>query len=117
MSTIGKLKLTKDQNGEFLTGYIQTLEINLQIRLYPIKEQASANSPSHRIFAIGKDNAEIEIGAAWTKTMSNPDRFGEEFLSISIDDPSLPQALNVAAFKEENSETYAITFRRRMAKA
>ena len=117
MSTIGKLRLSKDQNGEFLSGYIQTLEINLQIRLYPILESASANSPSHRIFALGKDSSEIEIGAAWTKAMSKPDRFGEEFLSISIDDPSLPQALNVAAFKEENSESYAITFRRRMAKA
>ena len=117
MSTIGKLKPAKDQNGEFLSGYIQTLEISLQLRLYPIREPAGVNSPSHRIFALGKDNSEIEIGAGWTKTMSNPDRFGEEFLSISIDDPSLPQALNVAAFKEDNSENYVITFRRRMAKA
>lgn len=116
MSTIGKLKATRDAQGDLLIGYVRTLEINLQLKLYPITDAQSAKSPAYRIFAIGRDGTEVEIGAAWKKTMTNPDKFGEEFLSLTIDDPSLPQSLNVAAFKEPDGETWLITFRRRQAK-
>ena len=117
MSTIGKLKRVRDEQDEYLIGNIRTLEINLQIKLYPITEKDSANSPSFRIFAVDKDSSEVEIGAAWVKTITKPDRFGEEFLSISVDDPSLAQGLNVAAFTNDDGDTYSITFRRRLAKA
>jgi uncharacterized protein (DUF736 family) len=116
MATIGKLKAVRDGQGSFLVGQLRTLEITLNLKLYPITAAQSAKSPAYRIFAIGRDNAEVEIGAAWKKTMTNPDKFGEEFLSLTIDDPSLPQSLNVAAFKEPDGETWLITFRRRQAK-
>lgn len=116
MSTVGKLKPVRDGQGYHLIGYIRTLEINLQVKLYPITDAASEKSPAYRIYAIGRDGAEVEVGAAWKKTMSNPEKFGEEFLSLTIDDPSLPQSLNVAAFKEPDGETWLITFRRRQAK-
>lgn len=117
MATIGKLKLVRDGQGLYLAGYVRTLEINLQIKCYPITDATSEKSPAYRIFAIGRDGAEVELGAAWKKTMTNPDKFGEEFLSLTIDDPSLPQSLNVAAFKEPDGETWLITFRRRQAKS
>lgn len=117
MSNIGKLKRAKDDDGEFLLGSIRTLEFNLNIRLYPTGEPADSRSPSHRVYATRKDGSEVEIGAAWTKTMTHPDKFGEEFLSITIDDPSLPQPLNVAAFKDAEGDTWTITFRRRQAKS
>ena len=116
MATVGKLKPVRDGQGQFLIGSIRTLEINLQIKLYPITEPASEKSPAYRIYAIRQDGTEAEVGAAWKKTMTNPNKFGEEFLSLTIDDPSLPQSLNVAAFKEQDGETWLITFRRRQAK-
>lgn len=115
MSAIGKLKTTRDVQGELLVGHIKTLELSLQLKLWPITNGTSEKSPSYRIFAIGRDGSEIEIGAAWRKNKSNPDKFGEEFLSLTIDDPSLSQPLNVAAFKEPDG-TWLITFRRRQAK-
>jgi uncharacterized protein (DUF736 family) len=45
--------------------------------------------------------------------MTSPDKFGQTFLSITLDDPSFPQPLNVSAFKQPNSDEYAITWRRR----
>lgn len=116
MSTIGKLKTIREGRGEYLIGNIRTLEISLNLKLYPIAEIASADSPSYRVFASGKNGEEIEIGAAWKKTMKNPGKLGEEFLSVTIDDPSFPRALNVAAFKEPDGETWLITFRRRQFK-
>ena len=116
MSTIGKLKAVNDGQGEILTGYIRTLEIHLQLRLYPITEAASANSPAYRIYATGRDGTEVELGAAWKKTMTNPDRFGEEFLALTIDDPSLAQSLTVAAFNDAEGDAWSITFRRRQQK-
>ena len=116
MSSIGKLKKSNDADGEFLIGSIQTLEIDLAIRLYATGEPADSRSPSYRVFAQRKNGSEVEIGAAWLKTMTSPEKFGEEFLSISIEDPSLPK-LNVAAFKDADGSTYTISFRSRQAKS
>lgn len=116
MSTIGKLKLVRDGQGHFLVGYVRTLEINLQLKCYPITDAVSDKSPAYRIFAVGRDSAEVEVGALWKKTITKPEKFGEEFFSLTIDDPSLAQSLNAAAFAEPDGESWLVTFRRRQAK-
>jgi uncharacterized protein (DUF736 family) len=60
----------------------------------------------------------VRIGAAWEKTIKRGERVGEEFLSLTLDDPSLPNSLNVAAFKSNtDDDVWEITFRRRQAGA
>ena len=116
MATVGKLRPVREGQGQFLIGSIRTLELDLQVKLYPITDPVSEKSPAYRIYATRRDGTEAEVGGAWKKTMTSPDKFGEEFLSLTIDDPSLKQSLNVAAFKEPNGETWLITFRRRQSK-
>ena len=116
MTTIGRLKRLFSDSGETLAGTVSTLQLTLAITLYPTGEPADSRRPSYEIRAKNSEGREVTVGAAWLKTMTTPERFGEEFLSLTIDDPSLKQSLNVAAFKEPDCETWAITFRRRQAK-
>jgi uncharacterized protein (DUF736 family) len=58
----------------------------------------------------------IPIGAAWRKRKSQIGDIDFEFLSMTIDDPSLTSGLNVAAFKNENGN-WDITWRRRQISA
>ncbi len=64
---------------------------------------------------IGMTGELIEIGAAWKKQKNQLGGAVLDFLSITIDDPSLASALNVAAFKNTNGD-WDITFRRRQPK-
>jgi uncharacterized protein DUF736 len=55
----------------------------------------------------------VEFGAAWKRTSER----GQEFLSASIDDPSLPAPLNAAPFPSEDGETASLVWSRSKAKA
>ena len=113
MSAIGHLRPTGDNQYGDLVGSIRTLALDLTIRLATESSEADSNVPSHKIFARHPSGGEVCIGAAWLKTIQRGDRFGEKFLSISIDDPSLPHALHVAAFKQGDTAQWEITWRRR----
>lgn len=117
MTTIGRLKRLFSDSGETLVGTVSTLQLTLAITLYPTGEPADSRRPSYEIRAKNAEGREVPVGAAWLKTITTPEKFGEEFLSITIDDPSLPQPLNVAAFKDGDGDTWAITFRRRQSKS
>lgn len=117
MSKIGTLKKVKSEHGEILVGNIRTLQMSFQFRCYPLGGEADSKDPAYNIIASASDGGEAEIGRIWLKTMTAPERFGEEFYSISIDDPSLPSGLNVAAFKSSEDGVYSITFRRRQTQA
>lgn len=117
MTVIGRLKRMFSDSGETLVGTVSTLQLTLSITLYPTGEPADSRRPSYEIRAKNAEGREVPVGAAWLKTITTPEKFGEEFLSITIDDPSLPQPLNVAAFKDAEGDTWTITFRRRQAKS
>jgi uncharacterized protein (DUF736 family) len=90
MATIGMF--TKAEDGSF-TGSISTLKLDLNgVRIMPIKEP-KRNGPTHRVY-----HKRAEIGAAWPK---QAEESGLEYLSITIDDPSLPAPLYTALFKVE----------------
>jgi len=113
MAEIGNLTPSREGPDDILSGTIRTLQMALEITLRPTGEPASSQRPSHRIFAKAPSGQHVEIGSAWTKEMTRPDKFGETFLSLTIDDPSFAHPLNVSAFKSPDSDKYRVTWRRR----
>lgn len=110
MTKIGQLKPVSDTNPRELYGEIKTLQLQLQINCVPVMKKTKDTAPDYTIFA----SNDIEIGSAWIKSKQNVDGSVYEFLSITIDDPSMPSPLNVAAFKLD-SGMYDITWRRRQS--
>lgn len=114
MNKIGYL--TKKQGNDNLEtefdGGISTLQTQIKIKLLPNKDRQSSDAPNYLIYAVCKNTQLIHIGGAWLKQKVQISGETLEFLSISIDDMSLPSSLNVAAFPKSNG-TYDITWRRR----
>ncbi len=91
MSEIGFLSPSQEGPENVLTGSIRTLQLALDITLRPTGEPANSTRPSHRIMTKTEIGQFVEVGSAWTKEMTRPDKFGETFLSLTIDDPSFAQ--------------------------
>lgn len=89
MAIIGHFMASKDGGWE---GTVQTLSINAKVRLVPNDNQASEKAPSFRVF-VGKS----EIGAAWNQRTQGDN--SREYLSVKLDDPSLPEAISAAMFE------------------
>lgn len=102
--------------GEILEGYVATLLHSFRFRLIRITKSDNPSAPSYRIVTWSNAGTEVEVGAAWTKTIKRGDHSGEDFLTLTIDDPSFPRPLNVAAFKTDNGD-YEVTYRRREERA
>jgi uncharacterized protein (DUF736 family) len=114
MSKIGNLKTVMNGSKEELHGEVSTLQMQLKIKLLPNAGKTSENAPDYIVAANGYSGVDIPIGGAWKKTKSKIGGNDFEFLSITIDDPSLPNPLNVAAFKN-NEGGWDITWRRRQS--
>lgn len=109
---IGYLNPVTRGNQEELHGEVKTLQMQLKIKLIPNHLKNSENAPDFNICTPSYSGDDVQIGAAWKKTKQQIGDVMLEFLSITIDDPSLPNALNVAAFKKDDG-SYEITWRRR----
>ena len=109
---IGYLNSVSRGNHEELHGEVNTLQMQLKIKLIPNHLKNSDNTPDFHICTPVYSGDDVQIGAAWKKTKQQIGDVMLEFLSITIDDPSLPSALNVAAFKKDDV-SYEITWRRR----
>ena len=116
MTTIGYLKPTTADSMGDLVGKIQTLDFDLEIHLSINTQSTGDKAPSHKIFAKSRSGNEFEVGAAWTKKILTAEQYGKEFLSLTLDDPSFPRALNVAAFRNADDKSLDITWRRRQDK-
>lgn len=108
---IGKLKPVTTNFGQELHGEIRTLQMQIKLKLIPNRMKTSENAPDY-IVCCPAGNTDIPIGGAWLKRKSQIGDIDFEFLSITIDDPSLPNALNVAAFRNNDGD-WEITWRRR----
>lgn len=73
----------KKQNDGRYTGTINTLTIRATVELVPTERQ-DGNGPDFRAWAKG-----AEIGAAWMQES----KAGNLYLSVKLDDPSLPPAI------------------------
>ena len=113
MPTIGRLHTIEENGYRQLRGEIQTLDLDLPIWLEGRSDTSSDQAPAYSIHTKGKTGKPIQIGSVWKKTIKSGRRMGEEFLSLTIDDPSFPATLNVAAFKTERPGEWQVTWRRR----
>lgn len=96
--------LMQDQGGAF-SGRIRTLAHRLTLELEPIEpgEKRGKDSPDLTVYA--KEGGDlIPVGSAWKKE-SDRGREVVRFLSITLDDPSFPAPLNLAAFPEDHDPT------------
>jgi len=104
MAIIGKF--TKDGAG--YTGYIETLGLKAKITLEPNTNKRSEKAPDFRVTHIA-DGFTSEIGAAWTKTAKESHA---QYESVSIDDPSLPEAINCRLVKTGTENGYSLFWER-----
>lgn len=111
MKQLGILRPQMYDNTEELIGEIKTLQYRLKVRFTPNQHRPNGNEPHYLVFAMSFDGEDIQVGAAW-KINGRNSQGDMEYLSTSIDEPSLPFALNVAAFKQ-NDGTYMLSWRRR----
>lgn len=114
MRKIGFLTAYNNGNYEELNGEIKTLAFQIRIKLVPDNMRTNMKAPDYIIFANQGGNDDIEIGAAWKKSKQKTDVDVSEFLSLSIDDMSLPETLNVHAYKNDRGG-YDISWRRRQS--
>tara|TARA_R110002124_G_scaffold10609_4_gene52670 strand:- start:624 stop:980 length:357 start_codon:yes stop_codon:yes gene_type:complete len=106
---MAKLGILKDENG-VISGQLRTLELSLFLTLTKNRGKSSADQPDMLVFAKGADGDNVEIGCAWERMAATT---GQHFLSIMVDDPSLPQALNMTAFPLNDQKTeYELTWKR-----
>ncbi|NGM37997.1 MULTISPECIES: DUF736 domain-containing protein [Methylobacterium] len=99
MATIGTF--TQTQTG--FTGDIATLTIQARKVAIVEENRGGENAPTHRIY-LGK----AEIGAGWAK-VSKGER---DYISIKLDDPSLPAPLYARLFAEEDGRTHSLVWTR-----
>ncbi|RVU18484.1 DUF736 domain-containing protein [Methylobacterium oryzihabitans] len=100
MATIGTF--TQTQTG--FSGDIATLTIQARkIAIVAETERSGENAPTHRIY-LGK----AEIGAGWAK-VSKGER---DYISVKIDDPSLPAPLYARLFADEDGKTHSLVWTR-----
>ncbi|MFJ7440864.1 DUF736 domain-containing protein [Methylorubrum thiocyanatum] len=99
MATIGTF--TRTENG--FTGDITTLTIQAKKVAIVEESRGGENAPTHRIF-FGK----AEIGAGWARRSNE----GRDYISLKIDDPSLPAPLFAGLFAEEDGPTFSVIWSR-----
>jgi uncharacterized protein (DUF736 family) len=112
---VGFLKpLTNESGGEYV-GRVDTLHLSLPIRLEPFSEPRKPQAPTHRVVARNGHGHVVEIGSAWLRTITRGDRAGEPFFSLTLDEPSMPHGLNVAAFRNAKDSGFTLSWRRRQS--
>lgn len=94
---------TRNENGFF--GRIRSLFLDADIAILPAEPSDAENAPDHRVLLFGN-----EVGAAW-------DRKGKKagpYLSVTIDDPFLPQPIRARLFKSgQHGDEWALHWSRR----
>ena len=114
MTVIGTLYTHEDAKGyKQLRGQIQTLDLDLSIWFEPLASRATPDSPHFQVFAKSRGGKPVQVGSVWRKQLTRGPRAGEEFFSLTLDDPGFAAPLNVAAFKAERPDEWEITWRRR----
>lgn len=113
MSKIGTIEEVLNNGETEFDGQIRTLDHSFNFRMISNPDRNGMNSPDYLILAKSISGHDVQLGVAWRK---KPTRFGadqNDFLSITLDDPSFEKPLNVAAFVQANGQTWDITWRRR----
>lgn len=95
-----------DKKADTYSGNVKTLTVMVSdVRFVP-NEKSNEKQPDYRIIGTTA-HGDVEFGSAWKRT-------GEkgEFLSVSIDDPSLTDSLNAALFTAADGESATLVWTR-----
>lgn len=103
MAIIGTFTPTKDGGWN---GAIRTLTIDIKARFVPNDNRENDRAPAFRIFT-----GRSELGAAWTQRTKGED--ARDYLSVQIDDPSLPEPISAAMFPLREGEEAQLVWTRR----
>jgi uncharacterized protein (DUF736 family) len=88
--------------GPGFRGKLRTLTHKLRLELHPNQDKRGGESPDLLVYA-DEGGDLVEIGAAWQRQVqARGANNGRRFLSITLDDPSFPAPLNVAAFEPDS---------------
>jgi uncharacterized protein (DUF736 family) len=109
MTTIGTITETTTNGFKEMKGQVSTLHLNISFKLISNQQKSNPNDPSYSINTASLNGSDVKIGSVWEKSRQNSD---DVFLSMTFDDPSFNQPLNVAAFKN-NPDHWDIVWRRR----
>jgi uncharacterized protein (DUF736 family) len=101
MALIAVLKPMKDGGWE---GSIRTLFINRAVRFVPNDNRESDIAPVFKIVA-----GRADLGVAWPPRTG---RGGKQFFPVTLDDPSLPEAISAALFECETKTEAHLVWRR-----
>ena len=110
---IGHLFPTTLGGKDGLEGSVETLKLEMKVRLRPVPERRGENSPNYEIHTRSKTTGrEVRVGSAWIKTVMRGPHAGEEFISLAIDDPSLDRPFHATAFPNEDGKSWDIVWSR-----
>jgi uncharacterized protein (DUF736 family) len=99
MATIGSFR----KSGEDFIGSLKTLTLKVDAKIV-VAEKENEKAPDYRIFA-----GDTEFGAAWKRTSGS----GREYLSVKLDDPTLPKPIYASLVAVESGEGYSLIWSRR----
>ena len=99
MASIGTFTTTASG----FSGAIKTLTLNVKARLEHI-EKTTNKGPHFRIFS-----GAVELGAAWQK---HSEQSGRDYLSVKLDDPSLPAPIYATLVEVEGEEVLQLIWSR-----
>ncbi len=105
MNIIGKF--TKD--GEGYDGFVQTLSFSGPVKLEPVKDKASANTPDFRAFTTrARQTGRVQIGAAWKERSEA----GKHYLAVRFDEPSFPAPIVCRLIQLEGDDDHSLIWSR-----
>lgn len=112
---IGSMTVKDGGVGEVVgTGEIKTLDMAMRFDVIQARGMSGEDQPALVFMCKAGHGGTVEVGKAWRK----PRKDADDFYSCTFDDPSWPQALNVAAFPVDGKpDGFAIVFSRPRQKA
>jgi uncharacterized protein (DUF736 family) len=96
-----------DAQNDTYAGDITTLTLQRGNVFLTPNDKSSEKEPDYRVLQQREDGI-VEFGAAWKRTGEH----GREFLSIMLDDPSLPSPLNAVMFTADDGEGTRLVWQR-----
>jgi uncharacterized protein (DUF736 family) len=88
-------------------GNLATLVVQHRGVFFRPTEKSGDKEPDYRV-VIDTDCGPFELGAAWKRTSER----GQEFLSVSLDDPSFSAPINCAMFMNEGGNDATLVWNR-----
>jgi uncharacterized protein (DUF736 family) len=101
-----------DKTKDTYDGNFATLIVQHRGVLFRPTEKSGDKDPDYRV-VIDTPCGPFELGAAWKRKSER----GQEFLSVSLDDPSFSGPLNCAMFMNEGGADATLVWNRPRAKA